>query len=89
MNSTNRVPTRKSTIAPAVIIVNGLNYDNAVSPVEYKFLFLAVLRADIQAKPHREEIIAPSYSAAKMIMARYHVAAYAGRVPVKARYYAS
>ncbi|CNI46622.1 host cell division inhibitor Icd-like protein [Yersinia pekkanenii] len=89
MNNTSRVLTQKNIISPTTIIVNELNYDNAVLPVEYKFLFLAVLRADIQAKPHREEIRAPSYSAAKMIIARHHIAAYAGRVPVKARHYAS
>lgn len=48
---------------------------------QYTWLFLAVRRCDVQDRPHRHQVTAPSYDAARRIIARDYVAAFAGRLP--------
>lgn len=49
---------------------------------QYTWLFLAVRRADLQDRPHRQQITAPDYPTARRLIAREYVAAYAGRLPL-------
>lgn len=48
---------------------------------QYIWLFLAVRRADMQDKPHRQQITAPDYLTARRLIAREYIAAFAGRIP--------
>ncbi|HFZ8993823.1 TPA: host cell division inhibitor Icd-like protein [Citrobacter freundii] len=55
---------------------------------EFTWLFLAVSRANMQDKPHREEITAASeYEARKCLAGRY-VLSFAGRLPVTGAHHA-
>ncbi|MCX9038803.1 host cell division inhibitor Icd-like protein [Citrobacter portucalensis] len=49
---------------------------------QYTWLFLAVRRSDLSDKPHRESVIAGDYQTARQLIARSHIAAFAGRLPV-------
>lgn len=50
---------------------------------QFVWLFLAVRRSDVSDKPHRHQIIAPTYDAARRLMARDFVATFAGRLPLR------
>ena len=59
----------------------------ATTPVhshpQFVWLFLAVRRSDVSAKPHREEVTAPDFMSARRTIARDFVASFAGRLPVR------
>jgi hypothetical protein len=46
------------------------------------FIFLAVTRANMQDKPHREQITATSEREARQLLAGRFVLVFAGRLPV-------
>ncbi|MRT15184.1 host cell division inhibitor Icd-like protein [Enterobacteriaceae bacterium RIT711] len=50
---------------------------------QYTWLFLAVRRSDLSDRPHREEVTASDYPTARRLIARDHIAAFAGRLPVQ------
>ncbi|EAP4848543.1 ash family protein [Salmonella enterica] len=50
---------------------------------QFIWLFLAVRRSDTSAHPHREEVTAPTYQAARRVIAREFIASFAGRLPVR------
>lgn len=50
---------------------------------QFVWLFLAVRRSDVSACPHREEVAAPTYQAARRVIAREFIASFAGRLPVR------
>lgn len=54
-----------------------------LSHPQFVWLFLAVRRSDVSARPHREEVTAPTYQAARRVMAREFIASFAGRLPVR------
>ncbi|MCX8967144.1 host cell division inhibitor Icd-like protein [Erwinia psidii] len=57
---------------------------SAISPhPQFTWLFLAVRRSDVSAKPHREEVIASDFMSARRTIARDFVASFAGRLPVR------
>lgn len=49
---------------------------------QYRWLFLAVRRSDMSARPHREEVTAPDFISARRAIARDFIASFAGRLPV-------
>ena len=51
--------------------------------LQFTWLFLAVRRSDVSDKPHRHQITAPTYDAARRLMARDFVATFAGRLPLR------
>ena len=51
--------------------------------IYFKFLFLAVLRADTHSKPHRQSIIATDEHTARQQLANRFVLSFAGRLPVQ------
>ncbi|MRT11185.1 host cell division inhibitor Icd-like protein [Enterobacteriaceae bacterium RIT711] len=53
------------------------------SHLQYTWLFLAVRRSDLSDRPHREEVTACDYPTARRLIARDHIAAFAGRLPVQ------
>ncbi|RAP72439.1 ash family protein [Candidatus Erwinia dacicola] len=59
----------------------------ATTPVhshpQFVWLFLAVRRSDVLARPHREEVTAPDFMSARRTIARDFVASFAGRLPVR------
>ncbi|MFV9173924.1 host cell division inhibitor Icd-like protein [Klebsiella oxytoca] len=50
---------------------------------QFTWIFLAVRRSDVSAKPHREEVIAPDFMSARRLVARDFIASFAGRLPVR------
>lgn len=50
---------------------------------QFVWLFLAIRRSDVSAKPHREEVTAPDFMSARRLLARDFVASFAGRLPVR------
>ncbi|EBS1326042.1 host cell division inhibitor Icd-like protein [Salmonella enterica subsp. enterica serovar Muenchen] len=50
---------------------------------QFVWLFLAVRRSDASARPHREEVTASTYQAARRVIAREFIASFAGRLPVR------
>lgn len=50
---------------------------------QFTWLFLAVRRSDVSAKPQREEVTAPDLMSARRLVARDFVASFAGRLPVR------
>ncbi|AXF78344.1 host cell division inhibitor Icd-like protein [Erwinia tracheiphila] len=50
---------------------------------QFVWLFLAVRRSDLSAKPHRAEVTAPDFMSARRTIARDFVASFAGRLPVR------
>ncbi|WP_315850872.1 host cell division inhibitor Icd-like protein [Yersinia massiliensis] len=53
------------------------------TPTRFKFLFLAVCRSDLNAKPHRESVTAHSEQDARRSLAGQFVLSFAGRVPAQ------
>lgn len=51
------------------------------TPTRFKFLFLAVCRSDVNAKPHRESVTAHSEQDARRSLAGQFVLSFAGRLP--------
>ncbi|CNI58875.1 MULTISPECIES: host cell division inhibitor Icd-like protein [Yersinia] len=51
------------------------------TPTRFKFLFLAVCRSDLNAKPHRESVTAHSEQDARRSLAGQFVLSFAGRIP--------
>ncbi len=51
------------------------------TPTRFKFLFLAVCRSDLNAKPHRESVTANSEQDARRSLASQFVLSFAGRLP--------
>ncbi|WP_342353622.1 host cell division inhibitor Icd-like protein [Yersinia rochesterensis] len=51
------------------------------TPTRFKFLFLAVHRSDLNAKPHRESATAHSEQDARRSLAGQFVLSFAGRLP--------
>ncbi|WP_309484956.1 host cell division inhibitor Icd-like protein [Yersinia wautersii] len=51
------------------------------TPTRFKFLFLAVCRSDLNAKPHRESATAHSEQDARRSLAGQFVLSFAGRLP--------
>ncbi|MGM7734043.1 host cell division inhibitor Icd-like protein [Yersinia enterocolitica] len=51
------------------------------TPTRFKFLFLAVHRSDLNAKPHRESVTAHSEQDARRSLAGQFVLSFAGRLP--------
>ncbi|AXY34576.1 host cell division inhibitor Icd-like protein [Yersinia pseudotuberculosis] len=51
------------------------------TPTRFKFLFLAVRRSDLNAKPHRESVTAHSEQDARRSLAGQFVLSFAGRLP--------
>lgn len=49
---------------------------------QFIWLFLAVRRSDVSARPQREEVTASTYLAARRVIAREFIASFAGRLPV-------
>lgn len=48
---------------------------------QFTWLFLAVRRADVNDRPHRHQVTASTYDAARRLVARDFVATFAGRLP--------
>ncbi|MGT3173470.1 host cell division inhibitor Icd-like protein [Yersinia enterocolitica] len=57
--------------------------NNTTAPQRFTFLFLAVMRANTQAHPHREQISATSEREARSLLAGRFVLIFAGRLPVR------
>lgn len=57
--------------------------NNTTAPQRFTFLFLAVMRANTQAHPHREQISATSEREARSLLAGRFVLIFAGRQPVR------
>ncbi|HHU1966284.1 TPA: host cell division inhibitor Icd-like protein [Escherichia coli] len=55
----------------------------APSYPQFVWLFLAVRRSDASARPHREEVTAPTYQAARRVIAHEFIVSFAGRLPVR------
>ncbi|CQJ12742.1 Uncharacterised protein [Yersinia mollaretii] len=53
------------------------------TPTRFKFLFLAVCRSDLNAKPHRESVTAHSEQDARRSLAGQFVLSFAGRIPAQ------
>ncbi|CNB83535.1 Uncharacterised protein [Yersinia similis] len=56
--------------------------NNTTAPQRFTFLFLAVVRANPQAHPHREQISATSEWEARSLLAGRFVLVFAGRLPL-------
>lgn len=50
---------------------------------QFIWLFLAMRRSDVSARPYREEVTASTYQAARRVIAREFIASFAGRLPVR------
>ncbi len=50
---------------------------------QFIWIFLAVRRSDVLAKPQRKEVTAPDLTSARRVMARDFVASFAGRLPIR------
>lgn len=50
---------------------------------QFRFIFYAVSRLNLQDKPHREEVIAESEKEARMQLVDRYVMSFAGKVPVR------
>lgn len=55
---------------------------------QFTWLFLAVRRSDALDRPHRHQVTAPTYDAARRLVARDFVATFAGRLPAERANYA-
>ncbi len=67
-------------------LTTNVNVSNEVAmlnhtPTRFKFLFLAVCRSDLNAKPHRESVTAHSEQDARRSLAGQFVLSFAGRLP--------
>lgn len=75
--SAETLPRRLTTNDSLSIEVAMLNH----TPTRFKFLFLAVCRSDLNAKPHRESVTAHSEQDARRSLAGQFVLSFAGRLP--------
>lgn len=75
--SAETLPRRLTTNDRMSIEVAMLNH----TPTRFKFLFLAVCRSDLNAKPHRESVTANSEQDARRSLAGQFVLSFAGRLP--------
>ena len=50
---------------------------------QFIWIFLAIRRSDVLAKPQRKEVTAPDLTSARRVIARDFVASFAGRLPVR------
>lgn len=50
---------------------------------QFIWIFLAVRRSDVLAKPQRKEVTAPDLTSARRVIARDFVTSFAGRLPVR------
>ena len=50
---------------------------------QFIWIFLAVRRSDVLAKPQRKEVTAPDLTSARRVIARDFIASFAGRLPVR------
>ncbi|MFQ6246252.1 host cell division inhibitor Icd-like protein [Yersinia enterocolitica] len=71
---------------PTGPLTTNVNVSNEVAmlnhtPTRFKFLFLAVCRSDLNAKPHRESVTANSEQDARRSLAGQFVLSFAGRLP--------
>lgn len=57
-------------------------HDTQTRPKNRVFLFLAVSRANLQDKPHRESITAPDEATARRMLVGRYVLSFAGSLPV-------
>ncbi|WP_208951022.1 host cell division inhibitor Icd-like protein [Rahnella sp. ChDrAdgB13] len=55
--------------------------NHTTAPQRFTFLFLAVVRANPQAHPHREQIAAASEREARSLLVGRFVLVFAGRLP--------
>lgn len=53
------------------------------APARFTFLFLAVVRVDPKASPHREQVTATTEHEARAMLAARFVLLFAGRMPVR------
>jgi hypothetical protein len=79
-------PGSASTLTgPLTTTVNASNEvamkNHTTAPQRFTFLFLAVVRANPQAHPHREQITAVSEREARSLLAGRYVLVFAGRLP--------
>ncbi|EFC1954659.1 TPA: host cell division inhibitor Icd-like protein [Escherichia coli] len=58
------------------------NSTTSARPENRVFLFLALSRADLHARPHREQIIAATEREARLMLVGRYVLSFAGRMPV-------
>lgn len=57
--------------------------NHITAPQRFTFLFLAVVRANPQALPHREQVTAATEREARSSLAGRYVLLFAGRLPVR------
>ncbi|ELK1246543.1 host cell division inhibitor Icd-like protein [Citrobacter braakii] len=55
-------------------------HSNQVYP-KYQYIFLALSRANLQDKPHREDVIACSEREARALLSGRFILSFAGRIP--------
>ncbi|EBS7634088.1 host cell division inhibitor Icd-like protein [Salmonella enterica] len=63
------------------------NSTTSARPENRVFLFLALSRADQNARPHREQVIAASEREARLMLVGRYVLSFAGRLPVSEAYH--
>ncbi len=77
-------PGSALTLTGPLTTNDSLNIEVAMlnhTPTRFKFLFLAVHRSDLNAKPHRESVTAHSEQDARRSLAGQFVLSFAGRLP--------
>ncbi|WP_025121321.1 MULTISPECIES: host cell division inhibitor Icd-like protein [unclassified Serratia (in: enterobacteria)] len=57
--------------------------NHTTAPQRFTFLFLAVVRANPQDRPHREQVTAATEREARSFLAGRFVLLFAGRLPVR------
>ncbi|MGM7819962.1 host cell division inhibitor Icd-like protein [Yersinia enterocolitica] len=82
----NKIATPQSAGTLLRRLTTNVNVSNEVAmlnhtPTRFKFLFLAVCRSDLNAKPHRESVTAHSEQDARRSLAGQFVLSFAGRIP--------
>ncbi|PHZ30431.1 hypothetical protein CS537_17175 [Yersinia mollaretii] len=81
-----KITTPRTVEAVPRRLTTNVNVSNEVAmlnhtPTRFKFLFLAVCRSDLNAKPHRESVTAHSEQDARRSLAGQFVLSFAGRIP--------
>ncbi|AVX38704.1 hypothetical protein DA391_14100 [Yersinia massiliensis] len=79
-------PGSALTLTGPLTTNDSLNIEAAMlnhTPTRFKFLFLAVHRSDLSAKPHRESVTAHSEQDARRSLAGQFVLSFAGRIPAQ------
>ncbi|ECA6122712.1 host cell division inhibitor Icd-like protein [Salmonella enterica subsp. enterica serovar Redlands] len=64
------------------------NSTTSPRPENRVFIFLALSRTDLDAIPHREQVIATSEREARLMLEGRYVLFFAGRMPVPGAYHA-